>query len=111
MAAMAAEYYATGHNTWQIGTEIMKSDSAIRYMDEPTKDCFPGDRPGDDCSISQVKDYHEGLDVHFSSGIFNKVFYLLSTTPGWNTKKAFDLMVQANANYCTSTDNFEAAAC
>jgi pseudolysin len=112
MAAQAAEYYSTGQNTWQIGPEIMKEDNqALRYMDEPTKDCLPGDKPGDECSISNVKDYSSDLDVHYSSGVFNKMFYLLSQSPNWGTKKAFDVMVFANANYWTATSNFSGAAC
>jgi pseudolysin len=58
--------------------------------------------------MSQYDDY---LDVHFSSGIFNRAYYLLATTPDWNAKKAFDVMVQANVNYWTSTTSFQAAAC
>ncbi|MDR3478873.1 MAG: M4 family metallopeptidase [Gammaproteobacteria bacterium] len=112
MAAQAAEYYATGHNNWHIGAEITKAkNTALRYMDEPTKDCLIRQHPGNDCSISRVRDYHFGLDVHYGSGIFNKVFYLLGTANGWNTKKAFDVMVQANSHYWNPTDTFAVAAC
>lgn len=112
MASKAAEFYALGSNDWRMGADIVKAkDKALRYMDEPTRDCPSGGRPGNDCSISHVKDYRAHLDVHYSSGVFNKAFYLLSTAPGWNTKKAFDVMVHANAHYWTATDNFAAAAC
>ncbi len=110
MAAQAAEYYSVGSNTWQIGPEIVKGGGALRYMDEPTKDCN-GKAPGSSCSIDHVKDYRFGMNVHYSSGVFNKVFYLVGTAPGWNTKKAFDIMVQANQYYWTRTTNFNKAAC
>jgi len=111
MAAQAAEYYANKHSSWQIGSEIMKGDGALRYMDEPTKDCY-GKAPGSWCSISNMKDYYEGLDVHFSSGIFNKAFYLMGSEQGWNdTREAFDVMVKANRDYWTSTTSFHDAAC
>lgn len=110
MAAQAAEYYSVGHNSWQIGPEIVKGEGALRYMDEPTKDC-KGKAPGTQCSISHVKDYHRGLNVHYSSGVFNKAFYLIATTQGWDTRKAFDIMVQANQNYWTKLSNFNKAAC
>ncbi len=111
MAAQAAEFYSVGHNSWQIGSEIMKgNDKALRYMDEPSKDCHGG-QPGNWCSIDNLKEYHDGLDVHFSSGIFNKVFYLMGSAKGWDTKKAFDVMVKANSNYWTSNTSFEDAAC
>ncbi|MDR3492536.1 MAG: M4 family metallopeptidase [Gammaproteobacteria bacterium] len=112
MAAQAAEYYSTGKSSWQIGAEILKGKNvSLRYMDEPTKDCESGARPGDDCSISHVKDYADYVDVHFSSGIFNKAFYLIATSEGWNTKKAFDVMVHANMNYWTANTDFNNAAC
>jgi len=110
MAAQAAEFYSVSHNSWQIGPEIAKEDMSLRYMDEPTKDCN-GRKPGDWCSIDNVKDYHLGLDVHYSSGVFNKVFYLMGTAEGSDTKKAFDVMVQANRFYWTAGSKFKNAGC
>ncbi len=102
MAAQAAEFYSTGKNSWQIGPEIVKGTGALRYMDDPTKDGH---------SIGNAKDYVDGLNVHYSSGVFNKVFYLLSTTTNWDTKKAFDVMVNANMHYWTASSTFVDAAC
>jgi pseudolysin len=102
MAAQAAEFYSTGHNSWQIGPEIVKGEGALRYMDDPTKDGK---------SIGHVKDYTDELNVHHSSGIFNKLFYLLGTTKGWDTHKAFNVMVKANMNYWTANSTFADAAC
>jgi pseudolysin len=111
MAAQGAEFYANSHNSWEIGPEIMKGDGALRYMDDPTKDC-KGSPPGTGCSIDNVKDYYEGLDVHYSSGVFNKAFYLMGYGRGWNnTKKAFDVMVKANQDYWTPNTTFADAAC
>lgn len=102
MAAQAAEYYSTGKNSWQIGPEIVKGEGALRYMDDPTKDGK---------SIAHVRDYTDDLNVHYSSGVFNKVFYTLGTSKGWNTRKAFDVMVKANMDYWTQTSTFADAAC
>src|SRR3990167_10481966 len=102
MAAQAAEYYSTGKNSWQIGPEIVKGNGALRYMDDPTKDGK---------SIAHVRDYNDSLNVHYSSGVFNKVFYLLGTSDGWDTKKAFDVMVKANMDYWTANSTFAEAAC
>lgn len=111
MAAQAAEYYAYGKNSWQIGPEIFKNpDEALRYMDKPSKDCH-GNTPGSWCSIDEVSQYSEGLDVHFSSGIYNRVFYLIGSADGWNARKAFDIMVQANMNYWTPNTTFASGAC
>jgi len=112
MAAQAAEYYSIQKNSWQIGPEIFKAkDEALRYMDHPSKDCGAGRTPGNWCSIENVKDYNDNIDVHYSSGVFNRLFYLMGSAKGWNARKAFDVMVQANMNYWTSTTSFQAAAC
>jgi pseudolysin len=112
MAAQAAEFYAyNGKNSWQIGPEIFKqADRALRYLDQPSKDCN-GKKPGNWCSIDDASQYYSGLDVHFSSGVFNRAFYLMGTAEGWDAKRAFDVMVLANQNYWTKTSTFQQGAC
>lgn len=111
MAAQAAEFYAYKTNSWQIGPEIMKREGkALRYMDKPSTDCGRKE-PGKNCSIDEVSQYHESLDVHYSSGIFNRVFYLIGTSPGWDTQKAFDIMIKANMDHWTSSSSFAEGAC
>lgn len=105
MAAQAAEYYSSGKNSWEIGPEIMKEDSgydALRYMDKPSKD---------GTSIDSADDYYGGLDVHYSSGVFNHLFYLLATQPEWDVRKAFDVMVKANMDYWTPYSTFDEGGC
>ncbi len=109
MAAQAAEFYSTGINSWQIGPEIFKTDGALRYMDQPSKDCG-GRKPGNWCSIDKASQYTSSLDVHYSSGVFNRVFYLVGVSAGWDTKKAFDIMVQAQ-HYWTPNTTWNEAAC
>lgn len=118
MAAKAAEYYVNGKDLhWQIGPEVFKQDGALRYMDHPSQDCGRKDVKGVSCSIENVRDFKDGsngyeeTDVHFSSGVYNRVFYLLATAPGWNTRKAFDVMVEANMHYWTSNVDFHQAGC
>jgi pseudolysin len=110
MAAQAAEFYSNGASSWLIGAEIMKDDGVLRYMDKPSKDCGSR-RPGRDCSIDNARQYHAGLDVHYSSGVYNRAFYLMANTPGWDTKKAFDVMVAANRFYWIPNATFASAAC
>ncbi len=112
MAAQAAEFYAyDGKNSWQIGPEIFKEpDKALRYMDQPSKDC-DGGKAGEWCSIDSADQYYNGLDVHYSSGVFNRAFYLMGTADGWTARKAFDVMVNANQNYWTKNSTFENGAC
>lgn len=112
MAAQAAEVYAygLGNNSWQIGPEIFKAENkALRYMDMPSKDC--ADKSSGRCSIDDASQYTDWLDVHYSSGVYNRFFYTLGTTADWDAKKAFDVMVHANSNYWTKTSTFSEGAC
>ena len=105
MAAQAAEFYSVGRSSWMIGSEITKEDSgyeALRYMDVPSRD-------GE--SIDSADQYSSDLDVHYSSGVFNRLFYLIATTPNWDVKKSFDVMVKANMDYWTPSSTYQEAGC
>ena len=102
MAGEAAEYFMKGTNDWKVGYEIFKGTGALRYMDDPTKDGR---------SIDNASKYTSGLDVHYSSGVYNKAFYLLATKAGWNTRKAFEVFADANRLYWTANSTFNAGAC
>jgi len=98
MAGEGAKYYMRGSNDFMVGYDIFKSPSgALRYMYDP---------PLDGMSIDHVDDYYSGMDVHYSSGIFNKAFYLIATSPGWTTQMAFDIFTKANMDYWTASTNF-----
>ena len=92
-AAVTMQYYATGKQIWDLGRDIFKGDGVIRYLDNPTQDGH---------SIDNLKDFDE-TEAHDGAGIFNKAFYLLVTTDGWDIRKAFNVMIQANMNYWTSS--------
>jgi pseudolysin/vibriolysin len=103
MAGEAAEYYRNGgSNDWLVGAQIFKASGALRYFDDPTRD---------GSSIGNAADYRSGMDVHYSSGVYNRAFYLLATKPGWNTRKAFEVMVDANRLYWTANSTFNQGAC
>ncbi len=102
MSGEAAEFYMRGTNDWLVGADIYKSASgALRYMYDP---------PLDGRSIGSANDYVNGMDVHYSSGVFNKAFYLLATTPGWDTRTAFQTFARANQLYWSSGETFRTAA-
>lgn len=102
MAGEAAEYYMKGRNDWKVGADIFKGNGSLRYMDQPSRDGV---------SIDHASQYHDGIDVHNSSGVYNRAFYLLSRTTGWNTRKAFEVFVDANRFYWTETSDFNQGAC
>jgi thermolysin len=61
----AVEFYIGVNPDYEIGEEI----GGVRSMPNP---------PADGSSIDHYSNYFNGLDVHFSSGIQNKAFYLLA---------------------------------
>jgi vibriolysin len=106
MAGEAAEYFANPNkvprNDFLVGATIIKNGVALRYFANP---------PQDGHSIGNAADYYDGLDVHYSSGVFNKAFYTLATTANWNTEKAFRPFVLANQVYWNPNSNFNDAGC
>ncbi|QDI04934.1 peptidase M4 family protein [Xanthomonas cerealis pv. cerealis] len=102
IAGEATEYYLKGSNDFLVGPEIFKSNGALRYMANP---------PQDGASIDNAANYRNGLDVHYSSGVYNKAFYKLATTSGWNTRSAFEVFARANRLYWTPSTSFNSGAC
>jgi len=91
MAGEAAKYYMRGTNDFMCGFDIFKNPTqALRYLCNPTQDGV---------SIDHVSQYYEGLDVHYSSGVFNKAFCEIANSPGWTTRMAFDIFTRANMLY------------
>lgn len=109
MADKAVEYFVYGKNNWEIDPELLKPGGRLlRWMDKPSTDCG-GRKPGNQCSIDNANQYHAGLDVHFSSGVYNRAFTVLAGH--WDTRKAFEVMADANRFYWTSNTTFDEAAC
>jgi pseudolysin len=112
MAGIAAEFFIYKHTDFLVGYgDLTAKGKSLRYMDKPSKDCAANNKPGRDCSIDHISQYHSKLNVHYSSGIFNHVFYVLANSPHWDPRMAFDIMVEANLNYWTSNTQFIEAAC
>ena len=87
---------------WTLGREATLDGTPLRYIDHPSQD---------GSSIENANDYTDSLDVHYSSGVFNRAFYLLSNQPGWSIHDAFQVMVDANKNYWEPSTTFNNAAC
>lgn len=110
MTGMAMLYYQTtlgyqwywNQKDWTTGASVAKNGKPLRYLDNP---------PLDGASIDNAKSFRKGMDPHYSSGVFNKAFYLLSTYPNWNVFKAYQVMLDANMHYWTQSTNFQLAAC
>ena len=87
---------------WSIGREATKNGKPLRSLEHPAYDGR---------SIENAKDYKKGLDVHYSSGVFNRAFYLLAHQPDWSVQDAFQVMLDANKNYWEAGTTFDDAAC
>ena len=99
----AAEFYSKGENDWNVGAEIFKQENkALRYLSNP---------PADGRSIGHADDYTGSMNVHYSSGVYNKAFYLLANKPTWDTKKAFIIFAKANMDYWSPSTDFNDGAC
>lgn len=102
MAGEAAEFYDRGSNDWLVGAEIFKAAGALRYMCTPTLDGL---------SIDNANNYTASMNVHYSSGVYNKAFCTLAQTPGWGVVKAFKVFARANRDYWTASSTFNQGAC
>ncbi|WP_313174873.1 M4 family metallopeptidase [Massilia sp.] len=108
-------------NDWMLGTEISREQMPLRWMFRPSKD---GSSP-DAWSTSLRR-----LDVHYSSGPNNRMFYFLSqgskadkdgdyyskylvksplAMSGIGTDKAFRIWFKANTTKFTSSTNYAQA--
>ncbi|CZF82777.1 Virulence metalloprotease precursor [Grimontia celer] len=102
IAGEAAEYYWKGSVDWQVGRAIYKSTGALRYFETPSDDGR---------SIDHANQYYAGMDVHYSSGVFNRAFYLLANKPDWDIVKAFKAYAFANKLYWTPDSTFDEGGC
>ncbi len=103
---------------FRIGADITRNMEALRFFAHPEKDGM---------SIGHVREYaalvrkcarltggnetrKQGCIVHTASGIFNRAFYLLATSDGWDLRKAFGVFLLANGQYWGKSETFKSAA-
>ena len=109
MAGEAVKYFDRGSNDFMPGADMVKPATvpllglaALRDM------CTPSN---DGASIDNAADYRDGLDVHYSSGVYNRAFCTLAKAGGWNARKAFEVFHDANALYWQPAETFDSGAC
>lgn len=98
---------AVSANTWLVGEKVLPP--ALRYMNDPAKD---------GASLDYWTSSAGNVDVHYSSGIANLAFYLMSqggthprgkstvTVAGIGMTKAIKVFYSINADYLTSSSKF-----
>eukprot|EP01084_Bolivina_argentea_P076003 137725_1 len=99
-----AEYYYSGNNDWIVGSDMMKyeTNKGIRYMYDP---------PLDGVSIDDYSEYYNTLNIHYASGLYNKVFYVLHTSYFWSMKELFQVFSYASKYYWNSDCTFSDGVC
>lgn len=102
IAGEAAEFYWKGRADWMVGADITRTQGALRYFQDPTQDGQ---------SIGHASDYYAGIDVHYSSGVYNRAFYLLANTDGWGVRRSFEVFAHANRHYWVSDTTYNTGAC
>jgi pseudolysin/vibriolysin len=109
MAGEAVEYFDRGSNDFMVGADMVKPATVPLLGMAAMRDmCTPSN---DGASIDSARDYSDALDVHYSSGVYNRAFCLLARTSGWNTRKAFEVFHDANALYWGPQETFDGGAC
>ena len=107
------EFWGTNHGNWQIGEQL--ATNPLRYMYKPSLDGASAD-----CWSKRVAT----LDVHYSSGVGNHLYYLLSqgsnaspasptcngsTVTGVGRTTAEKIMYLALTSYMTSSTDYKGA--
>ena len=101
----AVKFFIFGSNDWKSGSDVLKDEGDyVRNMCEQSDDGM---------SITHINQYNadDKKDVHFLSGIFNKVACEMSKTKGWNVKTIFQVFTHANRFYWHPSAGFVDAAC
>ena len=103
MGGEATEYYWKGTNDFLVGQEIFKALRSAALHVHPERRTAR--------SIDNVSQYTSGMNPHYSSGLYNKMFCNLAKTAGWGTPTAFKVMARANALYWTPSSTYASGAC
>ncbi|KAK7103209.1 hypothetical protein V1264_018160 [Littorina saxatilis] len=101
MAGETAEAYLQEAD-WLIGIDVSKGNKPLRFMDDPERD---------NMSISHVSSYNDSMNVHFSSGVFNHVFYVLVHNYSIPARDVFGTFLHANQMYWHHMSSYVTAAC
>lgn len=88
---------------WVVGVEMMKrNDPPLRFFENPEDD---------NMSIAHVSNYTDDLGPHYSSGVYNRVFYILVRDFQLPIKNVFHVFLLANRMYWHNLTTFASGAC
>ncbi len=90
------------YSNWTIGAEVTKSGRPLRYFENP---------PLDGQSIDNFKRYKNGMANDTTSGVYNRLFFLLAMSPDWSIEKAYQVFLDANRKHWGPGTSFQEGAC
>lgn len=103
MSGQAAFFFSKQTPTLKPGLHFTVSGAPVRDMCNPTSDGL---------SIDNYANYRTGMDVHYSSGLYNKAFCLLQSLGGdWTLDNTFQIFAFANRMYWQQLTNFNSGVC
>ena len=109
MAGEAVKYFDRGSNDFQVGADMVKPATVPLLGMASMRDmCTPSN---DGASIDSARDFRADMDVHYSSGVYNRAFCVLARTTGWDTRMAFEVFHDANALYWGPQETFDSGSC
>ncbi|XP_041357676.1 elastase-like [Gigantopelta aegis] len=101
MGESAEEFFST--TDWLSGFQDTKDPiRPLRYFDKPSRDGQ---------SIDHANQYKADLNVHLSSGVYNRAFYQIVKVGGVKMRYGFEAYLTANRVYWNSNSNFVSGAC
>lgn len=111
-----AWFWSGSKTSYTIGANETQNGRPLRYLYKPSLDnraefCPSRDLRNRCGSIDSAKDYYTGIDVHWSSGVYNRAFFYLSTLYDFGPQATFRIMFDANRSYWTQNSTFDYAAC
>ncbi|XP_033736343.1 elastase-like [Pecten maximus] len=97
----ATEEFIDFRSDMFVGLDINKGD-IMRHFREPELD---GSSPG------SVDGYSDGMDPHYSSGVFRRMFYVIIKQKGGVIRPVVHAILHANRMYWRSMTGFQEAGC
>ncbi|KZN66600.1 hypothetical protein N473_09410 [Pseudoalteromonas luteoviolacea CPMOR-1] len=101
--AIFSELYHYDNKFWAIGYDSRLANSFLRHVSVPRLDGI---------SMDDYRDYEQTRGSHQRAGALNKLFYLISTSDGWDVQRAYRLVLKAMTGcFPANAGMYEASQC
>ncbi|AOT08552.1 PKD domain-containing protein [Pseudoalteromonas luteoviolacea] len=98
-----SDLYHYDNKFWGIGYDSRLTNSFLRHVSMPRLDGI---------SMDDYRDYEQTRGPHQRAGALNKLFYLISSSDGWNVQRAYRLVLKAMTGcFPSNAGMYEASQC